>query len=132
MRNPPKSTARALTCKSASLTVGAVLALTLCTAAHAAGAIAIESNPRGTAKKIGYGLVTGLPSRDAAGKAAMRRCLSAGNASCKIAVRFDTCGAYAIGPSRWGTGWGNTQLIAQKQALANCAQGCRIITSGCN
>lgn len=47
-----------------------------------------------------------LMLREAAARAAMRECRASGNRSCKVAVWFEVCGAYAGDPRYYGIGWG--------------------------
>ncbi|WP_102960987.1 DUF4189 domain-containing protein [Mangrovicella endophytica] len=112
-----------------------LLLLTLSSAtapALAAGAIAVADEEGLSAGEAGYGFVTGYDSRSEAADAAMQECRSQGNSDCKVAVRFDTCGAYAGNRTYFGIGWGNSEREATRKALGDCGQdSCRIVVSGC-
>ncbi|MBI2768063.1 MAG: DUF4189 domain-containing protein [Burkholderiales bacterium] len=98
--------------------------------AFAAGAIAVDDEEG--ENDPGYGIVTGSSSRDAAGAAALAECRKQGNKNCKVAVRFDTCGAYASSKKNSGIGFGGTIGLARAKALEDCgANACKIIVSDC-
>jgi hypothetical protein len=98
-------------------------------AAWAAGAIAVDTEEGQKAGEEGYGIGWG-DTRDEAGRAAMRKCRGAGNDSCKVVARFDTCGAYASNRTKYGVGWGETEGAAKRMALDTCPT-CRIVLSEC-
>lgn len=104
--------------------------LALSGAAWAAGAIAVDDADATKASEVGYGIGTGA-TREEAGIDAVRECKKAGNSSCKVAVRYDTCGAYATSKDYTGVGWGSTEGEAKSNALEACGAGCRIAVSDC-
>jgi hypothetical protein len=119
-----KTSLRALAC-------GVILAgsALMATPSLAAGAIAVDTEEGQRAGEEGYGLGWG-DSRDEAGRAAMRKCRGAGNDSCKVVARFDTCGAYGSNRTTYGVGWGRTEAAARAMALENCPT-CRIVLAEC-
>jgi hypothetical protein len=108
----------------------AVASLILPLGAFAAGAIAVddeegESDP-------GYGVVTGMSSREEAGRAAMKECRKHGNKECKVAVRFDKCGAYAASKKYSGIGYGRSEDVARTMAMNECGnKSCKVIVAEC-
>lgn len=100
-------------------------------AAFAAGAIAVDDEEGQSANDVGYGIATGEDSREEAGREALRRCRSASNHSCRVVVRFDQCGAYAVSRGHFGVGWGNSERGAENMALDQCGANCRIVISDC-
>lgn len=111
------------------VTVAAVLSFS--GAALAAGAIAVDDEDGAKSSEVGYGIGSGS-TRDEAGAAALRECKKAGNSGCKVAVRYDTCGAYAASSSHFGIGWGANEATAKSKALSDCGSGCRIVVSDCD
>lgn len=98
--------------------------------AFAAGAIAVDDDEGDT--DPGYGVVTGAGSRDEAGRAALAECKKQGNKNCKVAVRFDTCGAYASSKKYSGIGFGASLAVAKSKALDECGNSaCKIIVAEC-
>lgn len=113
--------------------IACVLAVGLCLAsagAFAAGAIAVDDEEGSKASEVGYGIGTGA-TREEAGRDAMKECKKAGNSNCKVAVRYDTCGAYAASKTVSGIGWGSSEGEAKANALEACGGGCRIVVSDC-
>ncbi|MBI3446903.1 MAG: DUF4189 domain-containing protein [Magnetospirillum sp.] len=113
--------------------IAALLALGLIFASAsvmAAGAIAVDDEQGSKASDVGYGIGSG-DTRDAAGRSAMAECKKAGNSSCKVAVRYDTCGAYAASKDYSGIGWGDSEGQAKANALEACGAGCRVVVSDC-
>lgn len=98
--------------------------------ASAAGAIAVDDEAGSKASEVGFGIGTG-DTREAAGKDAIIECRKAGNSSCKVAVRYDTCGAYAASRDVSGIGWGSSESTAKANALEACGSGCKIVVSDC-
>ncbi|BAE50600.1 DUF4189 domain-containing protein [Paramagnetospirillum magneticum] len=98
--------------------------------ARAAGAIAVDDEAGSKADEVGYGIGTGS-SREEAGADAMRECKKAGNSNCKVAVRYDTCGAYAASKSYSGIGWGSSEGAAKSNALEACGSGCKVVVADC-
>ncbi|RAU21522.1 hypothetical protein CU669_12540 [Paramagnetospirillum kuznetsovii] len=98
--------------------------------AMAAGAIAVDDEAGSKADEVGYGIGTGA-TREEAGIDAKRECKKAGNSECKVAVRYDTCGAYAASRSYSGIGWGSTEGAAKANALEACGAGCKVVVSDC-
>lgn len=115
------------------LLAGALAAAMALSTTHAlaAGAIAVDDEEGVKASEVGYGVGTGA-SRDDAAKAAMAQCVKAGNANCQVVVRYDTCGAYAGSSKHSGVGWGDSKAAAEKKALSECGEGCRIVVSACD
>jgi hypothetical protein len=97
--------------------------------AFAAGAIAVDTEQGQKSGDEGYGLGWG-DSREQAGAAAMRECRKAGNDSCQIVARFDSCGAYASNRTTYGVGWGASQADAEAMALDGC-RNCKVVISEC-
>jgi hypothetical protein len=112
-----------------AIRVLATCSILMSSSAWAAGAIAVDTEEGQKAGEEGYGIGWG-DSRDEAGRAAMRKCRSAGNDSCKVVARFDTCGAYGSNRTTYGVGWGATEGAAKRMALENCPT-CRIVLSEC-
>ncbi|MFD2264376.1 DUF4189 domain-containing protein [Lacibacterium aquatile] len=113
--------------------VGFALALLIApVGAFAAGAIAIVDEEGLDPEDVGYGIGYGK-SKEAAQAAAMNECKKAGNTGCKVAVWFETCGAYAGNKTHYGIGYGRSEAIAKKMALDECgAKSCKIIVSDCD
>lgn len=107
--------------------VGLFLAVT---EAFAAGAIAVDDEAGSKASDVGFGIGTG-DTREAAGSDAVAECRKAGNSNCKVAVRYDTCGAYAASREHSGIGWGSSEGAAKGNALEACGSGCKIVVSDC-
>jgi hypothetical protein len=105
----------------------AALCLAIPFQAFAAGAIAVDEE--GT--EAGYGWVIGKKSMGEAGSAAMAECFDGGNKACRIAVRFEACGAYAASWRFSNAGWGATKAEAQAMALRDC-KDCKIVVSDCD
>ena len=96
------------------------------------GAIAVSDGKGQSAEEVGYGYVVGEDSEDDAKKGAMKEC-RAKNKVCKVVVTFETCGAYAVSGSRWGTGDSSTKGAARRQALANCGnEACKLVIAECD
>ncbi|MBF0560518.1 MAG: DUF4189 domain-containing protein [Alphaproteobacteria bacterium] len=99
--------------------------------AFAAGAIAVADEEGLKASEVGYGIGSGS-TRDEAGEDALRVCRKHGNSGCKVAVRYDTCGAYAGSKEKFGIGWGSSEEDAKSKALDDCgSEHCRIVVSDC-
>jgi hypothetical protein len=99
--------------------------------AFAAGAIAVDDEQGSKASEVGFGIGVG-DTREEAGRSAMAECRKAGNSNCKVAVRYDTCGAYAASRNTSGIGWGSSEDIARNKALDACGSACRIVVADCN
>ena len=69
------------------------------------------------------------PSRKAAERAAVAACKEYAD-DCRSVVWFKNgCGAVAANAKVYGYGWGNTQALADDQAVKHCgkhAQGCKV------
>jgi len=101
-------------------------------AAWATGAIAVDDQAGSKPSDAGYGIGFG-DSKEAAEAAALAKCKSFGNASCKVAVWFEKCGAYASSAEKYGIGWAATEEDAKAKALDSCGNGhCRVVASDCN
>ena len=93
------------------------------------GAIAVDDQ-RGD-RDPAYGFVTGEHSREAAERKAMKYCKERGK-HCKVAVWFETCGAYATSKSHYGYGYGSTKAKATSEAIKGCGRGdCKIVVARC-
>lgn len=92
------------------------------------GAIAYSPATGAHGYSYNYNSVAGAQRR------AMGECASRGY-GCRIAVNFrNACGALAVGPRGWGSGWGGTRQRAQLEALKSCGRhsaGCRIRVWSC-
>lgn len=98
--------------------------------AFAAGAIAVDDEEG--ERDPGYGVATGESSRDDAGRAAMAQCRKQGNKNCKVAVRFDSCGAYASSRKNSGIGYGKSEDVARTMAMNECGtKACKIVVAEC-
>jgi hypothetical protein len=104
------------------------LSLTMPFQALAAGAIAVDDED---VSEAGYGWVIGARNTDTAGSAAMAECFEAGHKACRIAVRFEACGAYAASKRFSAVGYGATRVEANAMALRNC-KDCKIVVSDCD
>jgi hypothetical protein len=103
------------------------------TAARATGAIAVDDEVGRSANDVGYGYVIDRDSREEAENGAMRECRHHGNDSCRVAVWFDQCGAYASSREHSGTGYGNSDRVARARAMDECGSDrCRIVVSACD
>lgn len=85
-----------------------------------------------------HGWANNHPTREAAERAAMANCLRFAQ-DCKVALWFgNACAALATSPRHgYGTGWGDTQMKADNEAMKACAThstGCfvkrRLCTEG--
>lgn len=99
-------------------------------AAWAAGAIAVDDEEGMKSSEVGYGVGYG-ESREAAAAEAMAECAKAGNKTCKVVARYDTCGAYAASKEHFGVGWGVSKVVAERKAKEDCGGGCKIVVSDC-
>lgn len=106
-------------------------AMSVAASAYAAGAIAVDDEEGQHHEDVGYGVAVGEHNRDEAAGAAMRRCRQEGNKSCRVVLRFDKCGAYAVSSSHFGVGWGNSLRAAQTMSLKECGSNCRVVVSEC-
>lgn len=97
----------------------------------AAGAIAVDDEAGAKASDVGYGIGSGS-TREEAAAIAMSECKKSGNANCKVAVRYDKCGAYAASTEHSGTGWGSSESAAKANALEACGAGCKLVVSDCD
>ncbi len=97
--------------------------------AYAFGAIAVDDK-RGD-RDPAYGFVTGENTREAAERKAMKFCREHGD-HCKVAVWFETCGAYATSNRYYGYGYGSTKATATRNALKMCGRdSCAIVVAEC-
>ena len=114
------------------LLLGLLISLAVSGTASAAGAIAVIDDKGDTAKDVGYAVGRG-DTQDKAAKDAFAECKKADMKGCKIAVKYDECGAYASSKERFGIGDGSTEAEAKKTALKNCGNtSCRIVISDCS
>jgi Domain of unknown function (DUF4189) len=114
-------------------TMGAAFVMTLLSSpALAVGAIAVDDDIGVSADSVGFGYFTGAGDKKEAERGALRECRKHGNDSCKVAVWFDTCGAYAASEKHSGIGYGASKEIARHQALEDCgSEHCRIVVAEC-
>ncbi len=111
------------------LAAGLLLAQSNC--GWATGAIAVDDQPGQKPSDAGYGIGFG-DSRESAEKAALAKCNSMGNDSCKVVVWFEKCGAYASSNEKYGIGFGVSEDVAKSKALDQCGNGqCRLVASDC-
>jgi hypothetical protein len=114
-----------------ALLLGATLTVAPLGAAWATGAIAVDDQPGQKPSDAGYGIAFG-DSKESAEKAALAKCNSMGNSSCKVVVWFEKCGAYASSNEKYGIGWAATEDDAKSKALDQCGNGqCRLVASDC-
>lgn len=72
-------------------------------------------------------------NEDEASKMALKNCVDAGGKACKVVVKYEKCGAYAVSGKVYGYGYGDTKKIAEDNAISYCkANDCKIIISDCN
>jgi hypothetical protein len=94
-------------------------------------AIAVDDDRGDKGGDAGYGVGEGKSAEEASHEA-LRQCKSAGNDGCKVALTYETCGAYASSRKYFGTGTADTEAEAKHNALESCAHdSCRIVTSDC-
>jgi hypothetical protein len=94
-------------------------------------AIAVDDDRGTKGGDAGYGVGEGDSDGEAKHEA-LKQCKEAGNDDCKIAVTYDTCGAYASSRKYSGTGTGETEAAAKQRALESCGRdSCKIVTSDC-
>jgi hypothetical protein len=100
--------------------------------ALAVGAIAVDDEVGLSSGEVGFGYVIGAEDKKEAERGALRECRKQGNDSCKVAVWFDQCGAYAASEKHSGIGYGRSKEIARHQALDDCgSEHCRIVVAEC-
>jgi hypothetical protein len=117
--------------KRSALSFAAALVLAQSGSAFATGAIAVDDQVGSKPSDAGYGIGFG-DSKDSAMKAALAKCQSMGNSSCKVMVWFDRCGAYASSNEKYGIGWGGSEDDAKSNALDQCGNDqCRVVASDC-
>jgi hypothetical protein len=114
-----------------ALMLAAAMAAAPVGSAFATGAIAVDDQPGQKPSDAGYGIGFG-DSKESAQKAALAKCNTAGNTSCKVVVWFEKCGAYASSNAKYGIGWAATEDDAKSKALDQCGNGqCRLVASDC-
>ena len=93
--------------------------------------IAVDDDTSTAAGNAGYGVGTGN-SKGAAEAEAVKACKSEGNSNCKVAVSYQTCGAYASSTHKGGIGTGASKAAASNAALKGCGEGaCKIVIAEC-
>jgi hypothetical protein len=107
----------------------ALLSCVYATSALATGAIAVNDEQGMAADEAGYAVGYGSTKKEAE-KHAVKECKAAGNDTCKVAVWFEQCGAYAGDRVNYGIGYGATQKAAESMALKDCPN-CKIVVSDC-
>jgi hypothetical protein len=117
--------------KNYTMVLAAAMILMPTVSAFATGAIAVEDDAGARPSDAGYGIGFG-DDKDSAKDAAMAKCQSVGNASCKVAVWFEKCGAYASSNDKYGIGWGASEADAKEKAMDQCGNdSCRLVASSC-
>jgi len=97
--------------------------------AFAYGAIAVDDS-MGEIDPA-YGFATGEDTKEKAQRQAMKYCKEHGD-RCKVAVWFETCGAYASSKKYYGYGYGSTKAKATADALKMCGRNsCQVIVAEC-
>ncbi len=111
----------------------AALALVLClhASALAFGAIAVDDEAGLDPVDVGWGFSTGHDTPAEAALFALDQCRKAGNGECRVAARFEACGAYVVSHSRFDVGWGPTKQDALFMALNGCGPDCRVVVAEC-
>jgi hypothetical protein len=100
-------------------------------APFAAGAIAVDDVEGMEHHETGFGTSVNEDNSDEAAGEAMRQCRSTGNQNCRVVVRFNGCGAYAVSSGHFGVGTGRNRRAAERNALEGCGYGCRVAVSEC-
>ena len=108
----------------------AIASLILPLGTFAAGAIAVD-DAQGI-PVAGYGVIIGAKSREQAANEALAECGRQGNRSCRVAVRFDKCGAYAASSNNTGAGFGRSPHMAKTMAMGECGTDtCKVLVARC-
>ena len=111
--------------KIKSLAAVASLAIALPFQALASGAIAVDEE---------YGAVFGTASGQStqwdAGRSALAKCVDTGSQNCKVAVRYEQCGAYVTSWRFSSVGTGATKAEAIKAAKKGCSE-CKVVIAEC-
>ena len=91
----------------------------------------MDDQPGEKPSDAGFGIGFG-DSKESAQKAALAKCNSMGNDTCKVVVWFEKCGAYASSNEKYGIGWGDSEDDAKSKAMDQCGNGhCRVVASDC-
>jgi hypothetical protein len=97
------------------------------------GSISIDFPGEGHSMASPYYGIGGGDNKDEAIANAQKFCAEAGGKSCKTAVSYQKCGAYAATEAHGGTGFADSKKIAEANAIAGCAQdSCKIVVADCN
>jgi len=103
----------------------ATFAIALPFQALASGAIAVDEE---------YGAVFGTASGQSttwdAGRTALAKCVDTGSQNCKVAVRYEQCGAYVASWRFSAVGTGATKAEAIKAAMKGCTE-CKVVVAEC-
>jgi hypothetical protein len=111
------------------LVTGAALAATPALAAW--DSIAVDDDTSTAGGNAGYGVGTG-DSKGAAEAEAVKACKSEGNSNCKVAVSYQSCGAYASSTHHAGIGTGASKEAAGAAAKKGCGEGaCKVVVAEC-
>jgi hypothetical protein len=111
------------------LVSGAAFAATPALAAWDSIAVDDDTNTHGG--DAGYGVGTG-DSKGGAESEAVKACRKEGNGNCKIAVSYQTCGAYASSTHHAGIGTGMSKDTASAAAINGCGKGtCKVVVADC-
>lgn len=113
------------------LSVVLALVLGLSANALAFGAIAVDDEAGLDPGDVGWGISTGHDTPAEAALFALDQCRKAGNGECRVAARFEACGAYVVSRSRFEVGWGPTRQDALFMALNACGPDCRVVVAEC-
>jgi hypothetical protein len=93
--------------------------------------IAVDDDTGTKGGDAGYGVGTG-GSKGQAEFQAMKACKDEGNTNCKVAVSYQTCGAYASSTHHAGIGTGPSKDAASAAAMNGCGKGmCKVVVSEC-
>jgi hypothetical protein len=115
-----------------TMLTAAALTIAVASAAYGWGAIAVDDGEGVDQSEVGYGLVTGSATKDAASIDALKACKDEGNEGCVLVLTFPKCGAYAASTGSFGTGTAVTLQAAEQSAVRACGeQSCKVVISDC-
>jgi hypothetical protein len=93
--------------------------------------IAVDDDTGTKGGDAGYGVGQGN-NKGAAESEAVKACKDEGNSDCKVAVSYQTCGAYASSTHHAGIGTGASKDAASGAAMRGCGGGaCKVVVSDC-
>jgi len=111
--------------KIKSIVAVASLAIALPFQALASGAIAVDEEYGAV-----FGTASGQASKWDAGRSALAKCVDTGSHNCKVAVRYEQCGAYVASWRFSSVGTGATKAEAIKAAMKGCSE-CKLVVAEC-